>query len=124
MSLQVNVAWLFNKSAIGNQGILAIVIEFCCSGLSIMVCLSYKLFQKLLDYGRQEISLECCDTFGRLSGYEVDTDDLTMRFSALKSNLLRYVNIQILKRSHECQYGYNVLETSCPAHTPVEKAKF
>lgn len=62
-----------------------------------MVCLSYKLFHKLLDHGRQEISLECCDALGRLSGYEVDTDDLTMRSSALNSDLLRHVNIYFFK---------------------------
>lgn len=88
-----------------------------------MVCLSYKLFQKLLDYGRQKISLECCDAFGRLSRYEVDTDDLTVRLSALNSNLLRHMNIQSLRSFAECQYGYNVLETSCPAHIPGEKVR-
>lgn len=72
---------------------LAIIFEFCCPGQSILVCLSYKLFQKLLDYGRQKISLECCNALGRLSGYEVDTDDLAMGLSALNSNLLRHVNI-------------------------------
>jgi hypothetical protein len=67
-----------------------------------MVCLSYKLFQKLLDYGRQKISLECCDALGRLSGYEIDTNDLPLRLSALNSNLLRHVNIQGLRSSAEC----------------------
>lgn len=88
-----------------------------------MVCLSYKLFQKLLDYGRQKISLECRDALWRLSGYEIDTDDLAMRFSALNSNLLRHMNIQRSRSFDESQYEHNVLETSCLVHIPGERIR-
>lgn len=53
------------------------------------MALDNELLDKFLNHGGQEISLESRNAPGRLGGYKIDTDNTTMRSSAINGNLQR-----------------------------------
>lgn len=103
MSLSINVARLVDDS------IIAVFINIVSSGFgrSIAVALGNKLLDEFLNYGGQEVSLECCNALRRLRGYKVDTDNTAMRSSAINGNLQKTCESpSLLDTRADTEHGY------------------
>ena len=73
------------------------------------VALGNEVFDKFLNHRRQEVPLERCNTLRRMGGYKVDTNNTTMRSSAIDGYLQDgHVNLLIVAGiTHGTSRGYN-----------------